>query len=244
MQGKDPLTPLAQVRLILPLLLLLLASPCQLQPPAARPGTNPSPALFSLPQRMAAYGDMPRSPPLEGLDSHSDKFQLDAWNKARSSAGKGIGKLLSFGRSPKPAQSPGTPEHLQLSTDDLLLFSEDSLPTSLLKHNPDNQSRAVKMFASILHYMGVHGDQLGAVASLELAQKLLHQGLKRSELRDELYMQLVKQTRGCPVASAREKAWQLFYLTAATMPPTKDFMGMVSGEILIMSSCISSSSNY
>lgn len=87
--------------------------------------------------------------------------------------------------------------------------------------------------ASALHpmqYMGVHGEMLGAMQALELAQKLLHQGLKRVELRDELYMQLVKQTRGNPNPAARSKAWQLFYLTAATMPPTKDFMGLVSGE--------------
>lgn len=138
-----------------------------------------------------------------------------------------MGRFLSFGRSPKPADTPGTPENLQL--DDLLLFSEDSLPVSLLKHNPDNQGRAVKMFASVLQYMGVHGEILGAMQALELAQKLLHQGLKRVELRDELYMQLVKQTRGNPNAAARTKAWQLFYLTAATMPPSKDFMGLVSG---------------
>jgi hypothetical protein len=138
-----------------------------------------------------------------------------------------MGRFLNFGRSPKTAETPGTPDNLQL--DDLLLFSEDSLPVSLLKHNPDNQGRAVKMFQSVLQYMGVHGEMLGAMQALELAQKLLHQGLKRVELRDELYMQLVKQTRGNPNPSARTKAWQLFYLTAATMPPSKDFMGLVSG---------------
>ncbi|KAL4451514.1 hypothetical protein ABPG75_007176 [Micractinium tetrahymenae] len=175
-----------------------------------------------------------RSPALEGLDSHSERFQLEAFNRARASGGGGakMGRFLSFGRSPKPsagAELPATPESLQL--DDLLLFSEDSLPVSLLKHNPDNASRAVKMFQSVLQYMGVHGEMLGAMAALELAQKLLHQGLKRVELRDELYMQLVKQTRGNPNPAARTKAWQLFYLTAATMPPTKDFMGLVSDYV-------------
>jgi hypothetical protein len=166
-----------------------------------------------------------KSPSLEGLDSHSDKFQLDAHLKARS-GGKGF--RLPFGKSPK---TPGTPEHLQLTAEDLLVFTEDNIPTSLLKHNADNQSRAVKMFASILQYMGVHGEVLSSVAALELCQKLLHQGLKRSELRDELFMQLVKQTRGNPNPSARAKAWQLFYLTASCMPPTKDFMGVVSEYI-------------
>lgn len=173
--------------------------------------------------RMASGGV--KTPILEGLDSHNEKFQVDAFNKAARSGGKGIGKLLNFGRSPG---SPSTPENLQLTSDDLLVFSEDNIPTSLLKHSSENQSRATKMFASILQYMGVHGEMLSQVASLELAQKLLHQGLKRTELRDELYMQLVKQTRGCPNPSARSKAWQLFYLTSAAMPPTKDFMGLVS----------------
>lgn len=54
------------------------------------------------------------------------------------------------------------------------------------------------------------------------------------ELRDELYMQLVKQTRGNPNPAARAKAWQLFYLTAATMPPSKDFMGLVSGALALL----------
>ncbi len=101
--------------------------------------------------------------------------QLDAFNQARRSGGPKMGRFLSFGRSPKPSASetPATPENLQL--DELLLFSEDSLPVSLLKHNPDNQSRALKMFQSVLQYMGVHGEMLGAMQALELAQKLLHQ---------------------------------------------------------------------
>jgi hypothetical protein len=67
----------------------------------------------------------PRTPPLEGLDSHSERFQLDAHNKARS-GGKSFGKLLTFGRSPKTATTPGTPEGLALTADDLLIFSEAS----------------------------------------------------------------------------------------------------------------------
>lgn len=67
-----------------------------------------------------------RSPPLEGLDSHAERFQVDGFNRALASrsGGKGLGRLLTFGKSPKPAASPSTPEHLQLSMDDMLLYSE------------------------------------------------------------------------------------------------------------------------
>lgn len=47
------------------------------------------------------------------------------------------------------------------------------------------------------------------------------QCLKRTELKDELYMQLVKQTRGNPIPQSRLKAWELFDLMAAAAPPSK-----------------------
>jgi hypothetical protein len=167
-----------------------------------------------------------KTPILEGLDSHSEKFQVDAFNKAARSGGKGLGKLFGLGGKSSPASTPEG--GLNLTTDDLLVYSEDNLPVSLLKHSSDNASRAVKMFTSVLQFMGVNGEMLSQVATLDIAQKLLHQGLKRTELRDELYMQLLKQTRGCPNPAARAKAWQLMYMTASCMPPTKDFMGLVS----------------
>jgi len=53
------------------------------------------------------------------------------------------------------------------------------------------------------------------------------QGMKRAELRDELYMQLIKQSRG-NVTPTAFRAWELFLLTASTMPPSKEFVGLVS----------------
>lgn len=52
--------------------------------------------------------------------------------------------------------------------------------------------------------------------------------MKRAELRDELYMQLVKQTRSNPVATSRARAWALFHLVASAMPPSKEFTGLIS----------------
>lgn len=54
------------------------------------------------------------------------------------------------------------------------------------------------------------------------------QGLKRQELRDELYMQLVKQTRSNPNSSSKAQAWGLFHLVASAMPPSKEFTGLIS----------------
>lgn len=44
-------------------------------------------------------------------------------------------------------------------------------------------------------------------------------------------MQLVKQTRGNPDSGSRTKAWGMFNLVAASMPPSKDFTGLISEYI-------------
>lgn len=53
------------------------------------------------------------------------------------------------------------------------------------------------MFAGVQKYMAESGTEvLTGTSRAELVQKLLHQGIKRPELKDELYMQLLKQSRG------------------------------------------------
>lgn len=42
------------------------------------------------------------------------------------------------------------------------------------------------------------GNQIGLEERIELVSKLYKQALKRSELRDEIFAQISKQTRNCP----------------------------------------------
>lgn len=105
---------------------------------------------------------------------------------------------------------------------------QEQLPTSLLKLSTENTGRAIKMFNAILKYQSEGGE---SPERLELVQKLLHQGLKRGELRDELFMQLLKQTRANPSIQSRARGWELLFLVASTMSPSKDFVGLVSQYI-------------
>ena len=79
---------------------------------------------------------------------------------------------------------------------------QDSIPTSLLKINTDLVSQATKLFQTILKYMGVDPSDRVTPTSLderiELVGKLYKQTLKRIELRDELFVQISKQTRNNP----------------------------------------------
>lgn len=82
------------------------------------------------------------------------------------------------------------------------MFSQDPIPTSLLKINTDLVARATKLFLIILKYIGVDSSDRVTPASLderiELVGKLYKQTLKRTELRDELFVQISKQTRNNP----------------------------------------------
>ena len=165
--------------------------------------------------------------------------QVEGFYKAMQKGGSGkIGRLLS-GFKPKAPSSPvpGSPSAAgapgSFGVDDMLMHTKECIPTSLLKLANENQQRAVKMFAGVLKYSGesAEGDAVTGPQRVETAGKLLHSALKRPELKDELYMQLLKQTRGNPSVDARRHVWELFHLVAAAMPPNKDYVGLVSEYI-------------
>ena len=110
-------------------------------------------------------------------------------------------------------------------------YMQDLIPTSLLKLNSEHTTRAIKMFAGTLKYMGETSEEVTFETAIEIAQKLLHQAIKRPDLKDELYMHLIKQTRGNPNLKTKLKAWELFFLVASTVPPSKLYIGLVSEYI-------------
>ncbi|CAD7699890.1 unnamed protein product [Ostreobium quekettii] len=168
------------------------------------------------------------APRLDHLAAHQEKFQVDGFYKALQRGGSKLSRIFSL-RPPKGGQAAGAPGDFSL--EDMLMFSPDPIPTSLLKLSNDYASRAVKMFSGILKYMTRGHEFASEQQRIEIIQKLLHQGLKRPELKDELYMQLVKQTRGNPTVEGRMRVWELFNIVASTMPPSKDFVGVVSEHI-------------
>jgi hypothetical protein len=79
----------------------------------------------------------------------------------------------------------------------------------------DLASRAVKMFLLVLKYIGQGGTDLTEAERTQLVLKLYKHTLRRLELRDELFAQLLKQLRNNPhrcisVFSGCFVAW--FYL--------------------------------
>jgi hypothetical protein len=77
---------------------------------------------------------------------------------------------------------------------------------------------ADQTFKNILSYCGDRGSSKVGVAH---ARKLLKYGMEQSaELRDEIYMQIIKQTRNNPNEPKLLKVWKLFAIVASVVPPS------------------------
>uniref|UniRef100_A0A7N0UG66 Kinesin-like calmodulin-binding protein n=1 Tax=Kalanchoe fedtschenkoi TaxID=63787 RepID=A0A7N0UG66_KALFE len=154
-----------------------------------------------------------------------DKFQVEGFLKLMRKQIHAAGKRGFFSK-----KSSGPQVLEKFTFEDMLCFQKDPIPTSLLKISSDLVSRAVKLFHTVLKYMGV--DSSAAACSIhqqiELVGKLYKQTLKCSELRDELFAQISKQTRNNLDRQWLIKAWELMYLCASSMPPSKDFGAYLS----------------
>ncbi|WVZ10616.1 hypothetical protein V8G54_015146 [Vigna mungo] len=156
-----------------------------------------------------------------------DKFQVEGFLKLMHKQIQSAGKRGFFSK-----RSVGPQVREKFTFEDMLCFQKDPIPTSLLKLNSDLASRATKLFVIILKYMGVDSSDrvtpLNLDERVELVGKLYKQCLKRSELRDELFLQISKQTRNNPERECLIKAWELMYLCALSMPPSKDIGAYLS----------------
>nr|XP_043631561.1 kinesin-like protein KIN-14E [Erigeron canadensis]XP_043631562.1 kinesin-like protein KIN-14E [Erigeron canadensis] len=183
---------------------------------------------FAPPTPMTLSSSIPAE--LAGAIPLIDKFQVEGFLRAMQKQINSAGKRGFFSK-----RSVGPQDRYKFTFEDMLCFQKDPIPTSLLKINSDLGSRAVKLFQTILKYMGIDssekGNQIGLEERIELVGKLYKQALKRSELRDEIFAQISKQTRNCPDRQHLIRAWELMYLCASCMPPSKDIGGYLSEYI-------------
>ncbi|OWM68374.1 hypothetical protein CDL15_Pgr004856 [Punica granatum] len=167
-------------------------------------------------------------PELAGAIPLYDRFQVEEFLRLMQKQIHSSGKRGFFLK-----KSVGPQVREKFTFEDMLCFQKEPIPTSLLKINSDLVSRAMKLFQIILKYIGVDSDRgpPNLDEQIELVGKLYKQTLKRSELRDELFAQISKQTRNNPDMQSLIRAWELMYLCASSMPPSKDIGAFLSEYI-------------
>ncbi|GAB2254215.1 hypothetical protein Droror1_Dr00022024 [Drosera rotundifolia] len=156
-----------------------------------------------------------------------NRFQLEGFLRAMHKQIQSARKPHFFSRRCSGPQSWG-----KFTFEDMLSFQKDPIPTSLLKISSDLVSQAKKLFKGVLKYMGVETSDVDSPHDLDdrinLVQKLYKHALQSAELRDELFVQILKQTRNNPNWQWLIKAWELMYLCASLMPPSEDIVEYLS----------------
>ncbi|KAL1566700.1 Kinesin-like protein KIN-14E [Salvia divinorum] len=194
---------------------------------------------FAPPTPSTLSSAMP--PELAGAIPLIDKFQVEGFLRAMQKQLNSAGKRGFFSK-----RTVGIQVREKFTFEDMLCFQKEPIPTSLLKINSDLIGRAVKLFQIIQKYIEVDTSDRVSPMSLderiELVNKLYKQSLKRSELRDELFMQVLKQTRNNPDRHSLIRAWELMYLCASCMPPCKEIGGYLSEYVHTVAHNISNDS--
>jgi len=107
----------------------------------------------------------------------------------------------------------------KLTNELLLSFKKSLIKKALLKQNRNLDEEAIQSFKNVMSYMG---DRSTSKGPMDHAKKMLRNLLVApSGLRDEVYIQIAKQTNGNPRESATIKGWELMRFCLATFPPSK-----------------------
>uniref|UniRef100_A0A7S2FEI0 Uncharacterized protein n=2 Tax=Octactis speculum TaxID=3111310 RepID=A0A7S2FEI0_9STRA len=101
----------------------------------------------------------------------------------------------------------------------MLNWSNNLIPKSLIELPSDDSKMAIQIHKSLLGYMG---DKVMSFPAT-LAESILTTGHENIKLRDEIYMQIMKQLTKNPTADSIAKGWQVMCMCVSCFPPSSDF---------------------
>lgn len=110
-----------------------------------------------------------------------------------------------------------------------LLFQGSVIPKSILDLSSKEANKlALQMHKDLLGYMG---DKQMPFPQM-LAQDILRKGFEYKPIRDEIYVQIIKQLSGNPRAESVAKGWQMMCMCVGTFPPSYEFENYLLHYIL------------
>ena len=113
-------------------------------------------------------------------------------------------------------------------TTDLSSFSKSIIRGPLLNSVPNELHKlAEQIFSKILAYMAEKKSD-----STSLARFILKKGLANEQLRDEIYVQLIKQTTGNPSRESTFRGWELICYCVCTFLPSDSFIKYLGAYLI------------
>jgi hypothetical protein len=120
-------------------------------------------------------------------------------------------------------RKPGVFSRQKVDSEALVSFQAEPLKNPLLlTHNKNSSKAAIDCFKLILGFTGADTKDKARAGGAVSANRLITTAISMPEVRDEIFFQLVKQTRGCSNRDCLLKTWELFLIFATVIPATRD----------------------
>lgn len=98
-------------------------------------------------------------------------------------------------------------------------LNEDKIPSSHIHlYDPENVALACSIFRELCKYMR---GELNAEAELQAIQYIIGLGIEREELRDEIFIQCIRQSTNNPSLEWSDRLWLLMCLIIVAFQPSK-----------------------
>eukprot|EP00049_Salpingoeca_infusionum_P000574 m.40958 g.40958 ORF g.40958 m.40958 type:complete len:610 (+) comp10491_c0_seq1:149-1978(+) len=223
-------------------------APQPAQQPIASPAQSAAQTPVNDPQRHASLAQMLRREP------STDQSLLS------SPRSQSLSTTPTQGRGPPPAPPGPTPRvnfgevhtgspalsdmkeklsthkkglfRRKVSLHNMLAWDRDVIPRPmLLTLRKEQKKAAIDMFKLVQQFMGDRGARSKDAA--QTAQDIVRICWDEADakLRDELFLQLCKQTNSHPKVMLCEKGWELMVVALSFFPPTHNFIGYLRGYI-------------
>ncbi|KAL3688553.1 hypothetical protein R1sor_014862 [Riccia sorocarpa] len=156
------------------------------------------------------------------------ELQLRASISSRKASLKSKLTYVGYAKSNFRVQSAGCCMG-KLSIDNAIKMSKKPIREPLLKKVlPQDQKDAVAVFAHLMAYMG---DLTSRDSDRENILQVLSGGLRKFEMRDEIYCQICKQTTGNPSSDSNTKGWQAMALCCGMFAPSASFLPTLEAHL-------------
>jgi len=138
------------------------------------------------------------------LQKYKEQFELAAFTKLRTPQGWANLKLLTMNRE-------------QLAKG-MLKHSKYPIHAAMteMPHGVGNNNLAIKLFKNLMGFMGDRTYKTPMV----LCEEILQEGLHNEDLRDELYLHVIKQLTENDNQHSRDKGWMHLSLLLHSFPPS------------------------
>jgi len=121
----------------------------------------------------------------------------------------------------------------KMNLSEIMSWSADSLgkPLTVAAMKSSDKKEAVEVFRWIQIYMRDRKAKPGTTIT-SLAYDIIDLGFGKPSLRDEIYVQLCKQTNGNPLLESLRRGWELLAISLSFFPPTPEFESVLLDYIV------------